>query len=226
MSSPETDIFSFLWCYDQSTKVNPEFCSVRHLKSTSRLQMKDALSEIIQLATVDTEPWVLMVADILKSFPETGSLNLDLEEQNPNVQDILGELREKGQHTVLKWWGIKRFPIQLYFSFISSHDVQPMTKSQHNVPLTSNIDALCHQSMCFQYVHSKREAKRERSYVAMFSAWKWNDSCLICKKALNIVEKLNMYINMWKVYHLSHFQPREKMKCTRKREMEQSTYRI
>lgn len=62
--------------------------------------MKDALSEIIQLATVDSEPWVLMVADILKSFPETGSLNLDLEEQNPNVQDILGELREKGQHKV------------------------------------------------------------------------------------------------------------------------------
>lgn len=59
--------------------------------------MKEALSEIIQLATVDSEPWVLMVADILKSFPETGSLNLDLEEQNPNVQDILGELREKGQ---------------------------------------------------------------------------------------------------------------------------------
>lgn len=61
------------------------------------LQMKEALSEIIQLATVDSEPWVLMVADILKSFPETGSLNLDLEEQNPNVQDILGELREKGR---------------------------------------------------------------------------------------------------------------------------------
>lgn len=64
-------------------------------------QMKEALSEIIQLATVDSEPWVLMVADILKSFPETGSLNLDLEEQNPNVQDILGELREKGRKCVI-----------------------------------------------------------------------------------------------------------------------------
>lgn len=64
-------------------------------------QMKEALSEIIQLATVDSEPWVLMVADILKSFPETGSLNLDLEEQNPNVQDILGELREKGRKCVV-----------------------------------------------------------------------------------------------------------------------------
>lgn len=65
--------------------------------------MKEALSEIIQLATVDSEPWVLMVADILKSFPETGSLNLDLEEQNPNVQDILGELREKGQSDINDW---------------------------------------------------------------------------------------------------------------------------
>lgn len=58
--------------------------------------MRGALAEIIQLATLDSDPWVLMVADILKSFPDTGSLNLDLEEQNPNVQDILGELREKG----------------------------------------------------------------------------------------------------------------------------------
>ncbi|XP_033890726.3 negative elongation factor A-like [Acipenser ruthenus] len=66
-----------------------------HLPRRTVDEMKEALSEIIQLATLDTEPWVLMVADILKCFPETGSLNLDLEEQNPNVQDILGELREK-----------------------------------------------------------------------------------------------------------------------------------
>ncbi|XP_048092179.1 negative elongation factor A isoform X1 [Alosa alosa] len=66
-----------------------------HLPRRTVDEMKEALTEIIQLATVDSEPWVLMVADILKTFPETGSLNLDLEEQNPNVQDILGELREK-----------------------------------------------------------------------------------------------------------------------------------
>lgn len=59
--------------------------------------MKGALTEIIQLATLDSDPWVLMVADILKSFPDTGALNLELEEQNLNVQDILGELREKGR---------------------------------------------------------------------------------------------------------------------------------
>ncbi|XP_028584696.2 negative elongation factor A [Podarcis muralis] len=66
-----------------------------HLPRRAVDEMKNALTEIIQLATLDPDPWVLMVADILKSFPDIGSLNLDLEEQNPNVQDILGELREK-----------------------------------------------------------------------------------------------------------------------------------
>ncbi|XP_015280405.1 PREDICTED: negative elongation factor A [Gekko japonicus] len=66
-----------------------------HLPRRAVDEMKVALSDIIQLATLDSDPWVLMVADILKSFPDTGSLNLDLEEQNPNVQDILGELRDK-----------------------------------------------------------------------------------------------------------------------------------
>ncbi|XP_023062550.1 negative elongation factor A isoform X2 [Piliocolobus tephrosceles] len=66
-----------------------------HLPRRTVDEMKGALMEIIQLASLDSDPWVLMVADILKSFPDTGSLNLELEEQNPNVQDILGELREK-----------------------------------------------------------------------------------------------------------------------------------
>ncbi|MBZ3891769.1 Negative elongation factor A, partial [Sciurus carolinensis] len=58
-------------------------------------EMKDGLMEIVQLATLHSYPWVLMVADILKSFPDKRSLNLDLEEQNPNIQDTLGELRGK-----------------------------------------------------------------------------------------------------------------------------------
>ncbi|XP_075400721.1 negative elongation factor A isoform X3 [Tenrec ecaudatus] len=70
-----------------------------HLPRRTVDEMKGALAEITQLAALDSDPWVLMVADILKSFPDTGSLNLDLEEQNPNVQDILGELREKATET-------------------------------------------------------------------------------------------------------------------------------
>lgn len=55
-------------------------------------KMKGALMKIIQLATLDSDSWLLMIANILKSFPDTGSLNLDLEKQNPNIEDILGEL--------------------------------------------------------------------------------------------------------------------------------------
>ncbi|XP_051692657.1 negative elongation factor A isoform X2 [Oryctolagus cuniculus] len=66
-----------------------------HLPRRTVDEMKGVLMEIVQLAALDSDPWVLMVADILKSFPDTGALNLDLEEQNSNVQDILGELREK-----------------------------------------------------------------------------------------------------------------------------------
>ncbi|MBZ3885627.1 Negative elongation factor A [Sciurus carolinensis] len=63
-------------------------------------EMKDGLMEIVQLATLHSYPWALMVADILKSFPDKRSLNLDLEEQNPNIRDTLGELR--GKHFQLK----------------------------------------------------------------------------------------------------------------------------
>lgn len=58
-----------------------------------------------------------MVADILKSFPDTGSLNLDLEEQNPNVQDILGELREKGK----PFLSVKISEVWCLFSEITCH---------------------------------------------------------------------------------------------------------
>ncbi|KAM4854446.1 negative elongation factor A [Thomomys bottae] len=66
-----------------------------HLPRRTVDEMKGALMEVIRLASLDSDPWVLMVAGVLKSFPDTGSLNLDLEEQSPSVQEILGELREK-----------------------------------------------------------------------------------------------------------------------------------
>ncbi|MBZ3870260.1 Negative elongation factor A [Sciurus carolinensis] len=66
-----------------------------HHPSCTADEMKDGLMVIVQLATLHSYPWVLMVADILKSFPDKRSFNLDLEEQNPNVQDTLGELRGK-----------------------------------------------------------------------------------------------------------------------------------
>ncbi|XP_067839040.1 negative elongation factor A [Heptranchias perlo] len=68
---------------------------ILHLPKRTVDEMKSSLTEIVHLAAMDTDSWVQMVADILKTFPETGSLNLELEEHNQNLQEILGELREK-----------------------------------------------------------------------------------------------------------------------------------
>ncbi|XP_007898573.1 negative elongation factor A [Callorhinchus milii] len=68
---------------------------ILHLPRRTVDEMKASLTEIVHLAAMDTDSWVQMVADILKTFPETGSLNLELEEHNQNLQEILGELREK-----------------------------------------------------------------------------------------------------------------------------------
>lgn len=105
--------------------------------------MKGALTEIIQLATLDSDPWVLMVADILKSFPDTGSLNLDLEEQNPNVQDILGELREKGKAFLLvKMAGMWC----LFFRNNLSFHRQPCCHNSRGMRTGTVLSLNCHSS--------------------------------------------------------------------------------
>lgn len=68
---------------------------ILHLPKRTVDEMKISLTEIVHLAAMDSDSWVQMVADILKTFPDTGSLNLELEEHNQNLQEILGELREK-----------------------------------------------------------------------------------------------------------------------------------
>ncbi|XP_037671136.1 negative elongation factor A-like [Choloepus didactylus] len=49
-------------------------------------KMKSALIQIVGLATLDSAPRVLVVAHISRSFPDEGSLKLDLEEQNPSAR--------------------------------------------------------------------------------------------------------------------------------------------
>jgi negative elongation factor A len=44
-----------------------------------------ALMDIIYLGTRDWALWVLIAASILKSFPESGSLNLALDQHTPKL---------------------------------------------------------------------------------------------------------------------------------------------
>ena len=61
-------------------------------------QWQEELGTIINLASVDSNPWVITAAEIVKEFPEDGSLNLNLENtQNKTYMDILTDLRKAGK---------------------------------------------------------------------------------------------------------------------------------
>lgn len=61
------------------------------------LQWKTELEEIIEVAALDTELWVSMTAETMKTFPTTGSLNTeisDYEETRPIFSDMVNDLKK------------------------------------------------------------------------------------------------------------------------------------
>lgn len=59
-------------------------------------EWKSELEDIIELASSDSELWVSMIADTIKTFPKTGSLNTeisDYEETRPIFIDMVNDLR-------------------------------------------------------------------------------------------------------------------------------------
>uniref|UniRef100_A0A8C4R236 Negative elongation factor complex member A n=1 Tax=Eptatretus burgeri TaxID=7764 RepID=A0A8C4R236_EPTBU len=68
---------------------------VLHLPRRTVDEIKTALNVILTLAQNDSDSWVQMIASIIKTYPESGSLNLELEDQSPNAQNVLIDLKEK-----------------------------------------------------------------------------------------------------------------------------------
>lgn len=66
-------------------------------------EWKAELEEIIELAAFDSELWVSMIAETIKTFPRTGSLNTeitDYEETRPIFTDMVNDLRRLiGKHS-------------------------------------------------------------------------------------------------------------------------------
>lgn len=66
-------------------------------------EWKTELEEIIELAAFDSELWVSMIAETIKTFPRTGSLNTeisDYEETRPIFTDMVADLRRLiGKHS-------------------------------------------------------------------------------------------------------------------------------
>ena len=63
------------------------------------------MEEIIEVAGIDSELWVSMIAETMKTFPATGSLNTeisDYDETRPIFTDMVNDLRRLvNRHTDL-----------------------------------------------------------------------------------------------------------------------------
>lgn len=61
------------------------------------LQWKAELEEVIEVAGLDSELWVSMLAESMKTFPATSSLNTeisDYEDNRPIFTDMVNDLRK------------------------------------------------------------------------------------------------------------------------------------
>lgn len=61
------------------------------------------LEEILSMAADDTDQWVAMVGDLMRTFPSTGAINTQVDDTHRFYHDILTELRKLGKHR-------RRFP--------------------------------------------------------------------------------------------------------------------
>lgn len=73
-----------------------------------QFQWKSELEQIIDVAVGDSELWVSMLAEALKTFPSTSSLNTeisDLDEVRPIFTDLVSDLRKlvkkQSEHVML-----------------------------------------------------------------------------------------------------------------------------
>ncbi|XP_045475650.1 negative elongation factor A [Harmonia axyridis] len=68
-----------------------------HIPRRNLEEWKSELESILDVAVQDSELWVAMLAEALKTYPSTGSLNTeisDLEEVKPIVTDLVNDLRK------------------------------------------------------------------------------------------------------------------------------------
>lgn len=71
-----------------------------YLMLTFCLQWKLDIEEILEIAALDSDQWVSMLAEVMRTFPETGNLNTEIgkvEENKKIFGDLIGELKRLGK---------------------------------------------------------------------------------------------------------------------------------
>ncbi|XP_067657298.1 negative elongation factor A-like [Haliotis asinina] len=85
--------------------------SFLHVPRRNTEVWKREMDEILNMAMMDTDPWVCMVAEILQTFPATGSLNTALEENSQTFAEVLSDLKK----SVKKSADVRMLPIECQF---------------------------------------------------------------------------------------------------------------
>ena len=71
--------------------------SFLHIGRRNLEQWRSGLEAILEVALHDSEPWVSMLADLMRTFPSTGQLNSEVSAPDTNrkiYMDLMSELRK------------------------------------------------------------------------------------------------------------------------------------
>ncbi|KAK3589429.1 hypothetical protein CHS0354_020758 [Potamilus streckersoni] len=85
--------------------------SFLHIPRRNVDMWKVDLEKILSMAINDTDQWVSMVGEILRPYPATGSLNLELEDNNNTFAEVLSDLRK----LVKKTADVRMLPMECQF---------------------------------------------------------------------------------------------------------------
>ncbi|OWF36113.1 negative elongation factor A-like [Mizuhopecten yessoensis] len=85
--------------------------SFLHIHRRNVEQWRMDMEEILLMAIHDSDQWVSMVGEILRPFPSTGSLNLDLIDNNATFTEILADLNK----VVKKAASVRMLPMECQF---------------------------------------------------------------------------------------------------------------
>jgi negative elongation factor A len=68
--------------------------SFLYIPRRSAQEMSSELNDILEIGSGDSDDWVRILSEILRTYPETGSLNIDLENVSPVFAAIVQDIRQ------------------------------------------------------------------------------------------------------------------------------------
>jgi negative elongation factor A len=68
--------------------------SFLYIPRRSAQEMGSELNDILEIGSSDSDDWVRILSEILRNYPETGSLNTDLENVSPVFAAIVQDIRQ------------------------------------------------------------------------------------------------------------------------------------